>query len=101
MLGPYSVSKTALLGLTKVLARELAPRGIRVNCLAPGVVMTRFSEALWKSDEGSAAFLPHIPLGRLATADEMAGTVAYLVSSDASYVTGETILAAGGMPARL
>jgi len=101
ILGAYSVSKTALLGLTKVLARELAPRGIRVNCLAPGVIKTKFSEALWKDEEIAELQMKDIPLQRFGTSEECAGAVAFLGSSDADYITGETVLAAGGIHARL
>jgi dehydrogenase/reductase SDR family member 4 len=120
-LGPYSVSKTALFGLTGVLARELAEQNIRVNCLAPGVIETRFSEPLWKNEAVASQLRGEIPLRRFGTPAEMAGacvsrwalpadacssvpsaaTAAFLVSDDASYLTGETLVAAGGMQARL
>ncbi len=74
MLGSYSVSKTALIGLSSALARELAPQNIRVNCLCPGIVKTKFSSALWKNDSVSEAMISQVPLGRLADPDEMAGT---------------------------
>lgn len=101
VLGAYSVSKTALLGLNKALSRELAPRGIRVNCLAPGVIKTKFSEALWKNEDVAEIQLKDIPLGRFGTSEECAGAVAYLGSSDSSYVTGEVLVVAGGIHARL
>ncbi|KAI8040754.1 hypothetical protein M5D96_006697 [Drosophila gunungcola] len=83
LLGAYSVSKTALIGLTKAAAKDLAPEGIRVNCLAPGTALSK------------------IPMGRLGTSEEMAGVVSFLVSEDAGYITGESIVAGGGMTARL
>jgi len=101
LLGVYSVSNTALLGLTRVLSRELAPSGVRVNCIAPGIIKTKFSEALWKADEVGEIALKDIPMNRFGSPDECAGVVAFLASDDASYVTGETVVAAGGIPARL
>jgi len=99
-LGAYSVSKTALVGLTKVMAKDLGAKGIRVNCLAPGIIQTAFSEALWKNEAASER-LNEIPLRRFGTPADCAGPVAFLVSDDAAYVTGETMLAAGGITARL
>lgn len=101
LLGAYSVSKTALIGLTKTAAKELAPEGIRVNCLAPGIIRTNFSRALYESDVANEEALSKIPLGRLGEPDEMAGVVSFLVSDDARYITGETIVASGGMTSRL
>jgi len=103
LLGAYSVSKTALLGLSKALATEWGPEGIRVNCICPGVIKTQFSELLWKdSDSGiSKEFLKEIPQGRFGDPDEVAGVVAMLVSSDGSYVTGESITISGGLASKL
>jgi dehydrogenase/reductase SDR family protein 4 len=99
-LGPYSTSKTALLGLTKALATELAP-AIRVNCIAPGIIKTKFSSAIWQNDVIAAETIKNIPMGRLGEAEECAGAVSFLCSEDASYITGETIVISGGMPSRL
>uniref|UniRef100_A0A336LXI2 CSON003504 protein n=1 Tax=Culicoides sonorensis TaxID=179676 RepID=A0A336LXI2_CULSO len=101
LLGAYSVSKTALFGLTKAASQDLAQENIRVNCVAPGIVKTKFSSALYETPEAEEAALSIIPMKRFATSEEISGTVAFLVSDDASYVTGETIVAAGGMPSRL
>nr|XP_016936075.1 dehydrogenase/reductase SDR family member 4 [Drosophila suzukii] len=101
LLGAYSVSKTALIGLTKAAAKDLAPEGIRVNCLAPGVIRTKFSKALYENESANEAALSKIPMGRLGTSEEMAGVVSFLVSEDAAYITGESIVASGGMSARL
>lgn len=100
-LGAYSVSKTALLGLTKALSLEGGKYGIRVNALCPGVIKTRFSEALWKSDQASDRVLETVPLGRLGTPEDCAGVVAFLASDDAAYMTGENVVASGGMTSRL
>uniref|UniRef100_A0A8C4SNK6 Dehydrogenase/reductase (SDR family) member 4 n=1 Tax=Erpetoichthys calabaricus TaxID=27687 RepID=A0A8C4SNK6_ERPCA len=100
-LGPYSVSKTALLGLTKALAPELAPLNIRVNCVAPGLIKTNFSAALWKDENVKEEFLKNVSMKRIAEPKEISGVISFLCSDDASYITGETIVTAGGMNARL
>ncbi|XP_063222847.1 dehydrogenase/reductase SDR family member 4 [Bacillus rossius redtenbacheri] len=101
LLGTYSVSKTALLGLTKAAAADLAKENIRVNCVAPGIVRTRFSSAIHEDEGTRTAVLSQVPLGRLAEPREIAGLVSFLCSDDASYITGETVVAAGGMQSRL
>ena len=95
-LGAYSVSKAAVLMVTRVLARELAPLGIRVNAVAPALVETRFSEALWQNPEILERYVRTTPMGRTAQPEEMAGAVVYLCSDAASYVTGHTIVLDGG-----
>lgn len=100
-IGVYAVSKTALLGLTKGLATELGPQGIRVNCVAPGVVPTKFAAALVASPELHSAQVASTALGRLGTPADMAGAVSFLASEDAAYITGETLVVAGGMTSRL
>ncbi|CAB4059471.1 DHRS4 [Lepeophtheirus salmonis] len=101
MLGPYSISKTALISLSKTLSNELGPQGIRVNCVAPGIVKTKFASALTDNDSIAKMALANIPLKRFAVPDEISGIVAFLASKDASYMTGETIVASGGMPSRI
>ena len=95
-LGAYSVSKAAVLMLTRVMAKELAPSGVRVNAIAPALVETRFSETLWKTPEILERYLSATPLGRTAQPDEMVGAVVYLCSDAASYVTGQTLVLDGG-----
>ncbi|KAG2448150.1 hypothetical protein HYH02_006735 [Chlamydomonas schloesseri] len=97
----YAVSKTALLGLTKGLAAELGPEGIRVNCVAPGIVPTKFSAALVETPELAAQQASSTMLRRLGRPQEQAAAIAYLVSPDAAYVTGETLVVSGGMHSRL
>ena len=83
-----------MVSLTRGLARSLAPRGIRVNVVAPGAVDTAMMEGL--SDESLTAFLAQVPLGRMGTADEVAATALFLVSDAAAYVTGATLNVSGG-----
>lgn len=87
------MTKAALAGLTRGLARELAPRGITVNVVQPGAVDTESNPA-----DGHAArtMLPATPVGRYGTAEEIAGLIAYLASPEAAFITGSTINADGG-----
>ncbi|XP_033044389.1 dehydrogenase/reductase SDR family member 4 isoform X2 [Trachypithecus francoisi] len=100
-LSPYNVSKTALLGLTKTLAIELAPRNIRVNCLAPGLIKTSFSRMLWMDKEKEERMKETLQIRRLGEPEDCAGIVSFLCSEDASYITGETVVVGGGTPSRL
>ena len=90
----YGVSKSALIGLTMQLAAELAPR-VRVNAIAPAVVKTRFAAALYEQDEGKAASA--YPLGRLGEPEDIAAAAAFLASSDAAWITGQTLVIDGGL----
>ncbi|XP_010362105.2 dehydrogenase/reductase SDR family member 4 isoform X1 [Rhinopithecus roxellana] len=98
---PYNVSKTALLGLTKTLAIELAPRNIRVNCLAPGLIKTSFSRMFWMDKEKQERMKETLQIRRLGEPEDCAGIVSFLCSEDASYITGETVVVGGGTPSRL
>jgi NAD(P)-dependent dehydrogenase (short-subunit alcohol dehydrogenase family) len=89
----YGVSKAALIGLTVQLASELAPR-VRVNAIAPAVVKTRFAAALYEKDEEAAA--ARYPLARLGVPDDIGAAAAFLASSDASWITGQTLVVDGG-----
>jgi len=93
-IGMYGVSKAALIRLTTELAVELGP-GIRVNAVAPAVVKTKFATALYegREDEVSAAY----PLKRLGVPEDIAGAVAFLLSDQASWITGQTIVLDGGV----
>ncbi|XP_050526803.1 dehydrogenase/reductase SDR family member 4-like [Daktulosphaira vitifoliae] len=101
MLGAYSVSKTALLGLTKVVAADLAVHNIRVNCVAPGIIKTKFASALTDNESLSEYLLQTMHMKRFGHPDEIGSIVSFLCSSSASYVTGEVIVASGGMTSRL
>ena len=92
-LGAYGVSKAALIHLTRQLALELAP-GVRVNALAPAVVKTRFARALYEDREELIARA--YPLGRLGVPEDIAAAAAYLLSPDAAWVTGQTLVLDGG-----
>lgn len=94
----YGISKTAVFGLTRALATELASNNVRVNCVAPGMIRTAFSEPLWKNPQIAKFATGSTLLKRLGEPDEIAGCVSFLCSSDAGFVTGE-VLAAGGGPA--
>jgi NAD(P)-dependent dehydrogenase (short-subunit alcohol dehydrogenase family) len=96
MMGVYSVSKAAVLMLTKVLAAELALLNIQVNAIAPGFVKTKFSAALWQNPQINQAVLNSIPQKRMAEPDEIAGMAVYLASPAASFVTGSTFSIDGG-----
>lgn len=97
MQGIYSITKAAVVSMTKAFARECAPHGIRVNALLPGLTKTRFAAALFTNEDIHKAAMEKIPMGRHAEPREMAGTVLYLVSDASSYTTGECIVVDGGM----
>jgi dehydrogenase/reductase SDR family protein 4 len=95
-LGVYSMSKSAVNMLTKVFAQEWGPKGVRVNAIAPGLVKTHFSEALWGNEAILQAALTSIPLGRMAEPDEMVGLTIFLASDASKYITGQVVLIDGG-----
>jgi glucose 1-dehydrogenase len=93
----YSISKGAMGNLTRTLALEYADRGIRVNGVGPGATLTDMN-ANWSNDPATRrAVESHIPMGRSGTPEEMASVFAFLASDDASYITGQTIYACGGL----
>ncbi len=94
---PYSISKGGMENLTKSLALEYAGDGIRVNSVGPGAVVTPINKAWIDSPKARGEVESHIPMSRPAVADEIASVFAFLASDDASYVTGQTIFACGGL----
>ena len=91
----YSATKSGLLGFTKSLAREVSSRNINVNAISPGFIDTDMTRAL--SEEQIEALTKNIPLGRIASPDEVSSVVAFLLSDDSSYITGENINVNGGL----
>lgn len=94
--GIYSITKAAVISMTKAYARECAPLKVRVNALLPGLTDTKFAGALIREGEANRLFVSHTPMQRHAVPDEMAGTVLYLVSDASSYTTGACINVDGG-----
>ncbi len=91
----YAAAKAGMIGMSKSLAREVAARGITVNCVAPGFIETPMTDAL--NDKQREAILAQIPAGRLGSAEDVAAAVLYLASDAAAYVTGQTLSVNGGM----
>ncbi len=91
----YAASKAGLIGFTKSTAKELASRGITVNCIAPGYIKTDMTDKL--THEIKEVLVKQIPLGRIGDAKEVAALVQYLCSSEAAYITGQTLTIDGGM----
>jgi NAD(P)-dependent dehydrogenase (short-subunit alcohol dehydrogenase family) len=96
-LGVYSVSKAGLIMLTKALAQELGPQGIRVNALAPGLIRTDLSRALWESESVAGAVVAHTPLHRIGDPNDVVGAVLFLASPLSGYVNGAVITVDGGL----
>lgn len=91
----YSASKAALIGMTKALAKEVGPSGIRVNCIAPGVIDTEMNAEFSQAD--IAALCDETPLERIGTPEEIANMIVYLSSDSASFITGQVISPNGGL----
>ncbi|HEX6974279.1 MAG TPA: glucose 1-dehydrogenase [Vicinamibacterales bacterium] len=98
--GAYAAAKGAILSLTKALAKELAPHGIRVNCVAPGLIGETAFHGRFTAPPAFENAAKSVLLGRAGTPDEVATVVAFLASSDSSFLTGETIEINGGMNMR-
>ncbi len=101
---PYAAAKSGLLGLTRSLALDYGPRGIRVNCVAPGFIRTRLvQESIDRADDTAAAeraMVAGVALGRIGDPQEVAQVVRFLASAESSYVTGASVLVDGGLTAR-
>jgi 3-oxoacyl-[acyl-carrier protein] reductase len=90
----YSASKAAVIGMTKALAKELAPSGIRVNCVAPGVVDTEMNACY--DEDAMSSLAEKTPLGRIATPEDIANAILFLAEDGASFITGQTLTVDGG-----
>lgn len=95
-IGLYSVSKAAIINLTQAMAQDWGADNIRVNAICPGLIKTRFSEALWKDEAILRGFLDKIPLGRAGKAEDVAGLALFLASDAAAYCSGGAYLVDGG-----
>ena len=94
---PYSVSKGGLENMTRTLALEYAERGIRVNSVGPGAIVTPINNAWINDPKARAGVEAHIPMGRAGRAEEISSVFAFLASDEASYITGQTLYACGGL----
>lgn len=94
--GIYSITKGAVINMTKSFAKECAQWNVRVNAVLPGLTETKFASALTQNEKMLNMFLPQIPLGRVAQPEEIAPAILFLVSDGASYVTGTTLAVDGG-----
>ncbi len=95
-LGIYSVSKAALISLTKVLAKEWGADNIRANVICPGLIKTKFSEALWSNDKIMHTMMKMLPIKRVGTPEEIAALALYLAADESAYCTGSVFTADGG-----
>jgi len=91
----YAASKAGMIGFTKSLAQEMAPRAVTVNCIAPGMIESPMTDAL--NDQQKAALLARIPAGHLGAGSDIGAACVYLASDEAAYVTGQTLHVNGGM----
>jgi NAD(P)-dependent dehydrogenase (short-subunit alcohol dehydrogenase family) len=97
VIGAYGISKAADFALCRSLAGEWGPKGVRVNCVAPGLVKTDFARALWEDPENLKRRTASSPLRRIGEPEEIAGAVAYLASDASTFMTGQTIVVDGGV----
>lgn len=95
-LGLYSVSKAALISLTKVMAQEWGADGIRANAICPGLIKTKFSQALWQDEEMANQVLGHQPIRRIGQPEDISGLALFLASEASSYCTGGVYMVDGG-----
>jgi NAD(P)-dependent dehydrogenase (short-subunit alcohol dehydrogenase family) len=100
-IGAYSVSKAAIIMLTRQLALELASCNVRANAIAPGIVKTDFNSAFWKDPDVEKRTSDMVPLGRLAEPEDIARTALFLASENSSYMTGEVLCVNGGWAPRV
>jgi NAD(P)-dependent dehydrogenase (short-subunit alcohol dehydrogenase family) len=97
MLGAYGISKAADFALARSLAVEWGPKNVRVNCIAPGLVKTDFARALWENPDNLKRRTDTTPLRRIGEPDDIGGIAAFLASRAAAFITGQIIVADGGV----
>lgn len=98
-IGIYSVSKAAIINMTKAMAQDWGTDNIRVNAICPGLIKTKFSEALWNDETTLERFVKRIPLGRIGEADDIKGLAVYLACDASAYCTGGVYMVDGGYAA--
>ncbi len=96
MLGVYGVSKAGVIQMTRQMGREMGPLGIRVNCIAPGLIKTDFSKALWDNEAIKEVAMGNQPLQYMGQTEDLAGTALLLASDAGKFITGTTIVVDGG-----
>ena len=96
MIGAYNISKAADFQLARNLAAEFGPHGVRVNCIAPGLVRTDFARALWENPDTLKAVTRHTPMRRIGEPREIAGAAVFLASPASSFMTGQAVIVDGG-----
>jgi NAD(P)-dependent dehydrogenase (short-subunit alcohol dehydrogenase family) len=97
--GVYAMTKAAVISMTRTLAMELGPAGVRVNAIAPGLIDTRLASGLVNDPDISSQWKQRTPLGRIGKPDEIAGAAVYLASDASSYMTGQVLVVDGGVTA--
>ena len=97
VIGAYCISKAADMQLARNLAHEFGPDGVRVNCIAPGLIRTDFARALWEDPRRTEEANSRVPLRRVGEADEIAGAVVFLASRASTFMTGQTLVIDGGV----
>jgi NAD(P)-dependent dehydrogenase (short-subunit alcohol dehydrogenase family) len=97
MMGVYSVTKAAIVMMTKSFAQELATDNIQVNAIAPGFIKTKFSRALWDNEDINQRIIDHTPAARMGEPEEIAGAALFLASDESSFMTGQTLIIDGGV----
>ena len=98
-IGLYSVSKAAIINMSQAMAQDWGGDGVRVNAICPGLIKTRFSEALWQDEKILEGFLRQIPLGRIGAPEDVASLAVFLASDAAAYCSGGYYLVDGGYSA--
>ena len=97
VIGAYCISKAADMQMARNLAHEYGPEGVRVNCIAPGLIKTDFARALWENPERTEEANKRVPLRRIGEPDEIAGAVVFLASRASTFMTGQTMVIDGGV----